>query len=104
MRPPVVSASEPGRRPITIIGLGLFAILGATGLYHGAPWWILAVWLPPGTALAWMVVANPVAETRLTETHWTFTAWHRSRTVPLSDIARVRVIRWQMASIVCVSP
>jgi hypothetical protein len=83
-----------GRRPATIFVLGVSLAMLAFGAYREAPWYFL---VPVGlsTAMAlWAMIANPQAGSKLTADTLYFYNGSRQATIPIKDIASMKISKW----------
>lgn len=80
----------PNKGPILIALLGVVLLLVAV-IQFDATQLLWMVWSCAAVTIAWMLLPQPISGIRIDANHLVLAAWRKPRTIPLDDIAHLRV-------------
>ncbi len=80
----------PNKGPILIALLGVVLLLVAV-IQFNATQFLWLIWAFAAVTIAWMVLPQPISGIRIDADHLVLAAWREPRSIPLDDIAHLRV-------------
>jgi len=80
----------PNKGPVWLAFIGVVLLLVGV-IQFGATQLLWLVWVLGAITIAWMLLPQPVSGIRIDANHLVLSAWRNPRSVPLDDIAHLRV-------------